>query len=257
MRYCIDYGSVIDTRGKTKGQTRLASPQTKMLIKSLFNQLFSYAIEARIVNHNYARDFSLDAKIFKQQELEHVDKMTFSNDQLKTMWSAILFVPFTDMILYQCYSGWRPTELTRLKVSDVNWEEKYITGGMKTASGKGRIVPIHPLVEPIVRKYYDEAIQYGSEYLFNDVSKKRGLGLSLDQYDARFKKAMSVFNFPGHFTPHCARHTFITRAQSPEVNMHRFILKRIVGHKIDDITERVYTHRTVDELRNEMLKIKE
>ena len=30
----------------------------------------------------------------------------------------------------------------------------------------------------------------------------------------------------------------------------------IVGHEIDDITEKVYTHRTIEQLQEEMMKIK-
>ena len=32
-------------------------------------------------------------------------------------------------------------------------------------------------------------------------------------------------------------------------------MKRIVGHEIADITEKVYTHRTVEDLKREMEKI--
>ena len=34
--------------------------------------------------------------------------------------------------------------------------------------------------------------------------------------------------------------------------MDEYVLKLIVGHAIDDITEKVYTHRTVEQLRTEM-----
>lgn len=53
--------------------------------------------------------------------------------------------------------------------------------------------------------------------------------------------------------PHDTRHTFITKAK--EVDMNEYILKMIVGHEIRDITEKVYTHRTLEDLKNEMKKI--
>ena len=37
--------------------------------------------------------------------------------------------------------------------------------------------------------------------------------------------------------------------------MNEYILKMIVGHEIADITEKVYTHRTVEDLKREMEKI--
>lgn len=45
-------------------------------------------------------------------------------------------------------------------------------------------------------------------------------------------------------TPHEIRHTFITQAKSCHVN--EYILKKIIGHEIRDITEKVYTHRRVE-----------
>lgn len=43
--------------------------------------------------------------------------------------------------------------------------------------------------------------------------------------------------------------------QAKACNVDEYILKLIVGHAIDDITEKVYTHRTIDQLRAEMEKI--
>ena len=99
------------------------------------------------------------------------------------------------MILYACYSGWRPGELIKLKVQDVDLENGFVKGGIKTTAGKNRLVPIHPLVRPIVEKYYNEAIMVGSDYLFNDITKKRGIGLSQDQYLSRFNKVMDTLHF--------------------------------------------------------------
>lgn len=79
------------------------------------------------------------------------------------------------MILVGCYSGFRPGELIRLKISDIDINNGYIKGGIKTANGKNRIVPIHPLINDIIIKYYNEAKKVGSEYLFNDVTKSKEL----------------------------------------------------------------------------------
>ena len=49
------------------------------------------------------------------------------------------------------------------------------------------------------------------------------------------------------------RHTFITKAKT--CNMDEYILKLIVGHSIEDITEKVHTHRTIEQLKAEMDKI--
>ena len=50
---------------------RQASPQTKESMKMLFNSIFAYALEARIVDRNYAKEFSLDKKIAQEKATLH------------------------------------------------------------------------------------------------------------------------------------------------------------------------------------------
>lgn len=256
MKNCIYKGTTISTRGKNKGEEQFASPSTKESMKYLFNHLFGYATEARLVERNYAKDFSLDKKVMKQKEMEHKEKIPFSDEELEKLWKSMEFIPFADMIVYACYSGWRPSELIKLKVEDVDLENGFIKGGIKTTAGKNRLVPIHSLVKPIIEKYYNQAISIKSNYLFNDTSKKKGIGLSYDQYLSRFNKVMKQLNFRAEITPHYTRHTFITNAKSRNVNMNEYILKLIVGHEIGDLTEHVYTHRELQDLKEEINKIK-
>ena len=256
MKNCIYKGTVKETRGKHKGEEKFASPSTKESMKYLFNHMFAYAIEARIIERNYAKEFSLDKKVFKEKEEKRKEKIPFTEDEVKKLWDSIEFVPFADMIVYACYSGWRPSELVKLKIKNVDLEQDFIKGGIKSTAGKNRLVPIHPLIKPIVIKYYNEALSVGSEYLFNDTSKKKGIGLSYDQYLSRFNNVITILKFRTEITPHYTRHTFITKAKSRQVNMNENILKLIVGHEIGDLTEHVYTHREKEDLKEEMLKIK-
>ena len=55
-------------------------------------------------------------------------------------------------------------------------------------------------------------------------------------------------------TCHDTRHTFVTMAK--EAGMNEYILKLIVGHAVADITERIYTHRSIEQLHEEIQKIK-
>ena len=256
MKDCIYKGTATCVRGKYKGEQRLASPQSKETIKYLFNHIYDYALEARIVERNYAREFTLDKKVFQEKEKNYKSKVPFSKEEIDKLWKSIEFVPFADMIVYACYSGWRPTELIKLKIKDVDLKNGFVKGGMKTSAGKNRLVPIHPLVSSIVEKYYKEAKSVGSDYLFNDVNNKFGIGLSYDQYLSRFNKVMNALHFRTEITPHYTRHTFITKAKSREVNMNEYVLKIIVGHDVGDLTEHVYTHRELNDLKEEMCKIK-
>lgn len=76
--------------------------------------------------------------------------------------------------------------------------------------------------------------------------------MTYDKYRKRFQKVIDRLKLKHR--PHETRHTFITKAKA--CNMDEYILKLIIGHSIEDITEKVYTHRTMKQLRNEIKKIR-
>lgn len=63
---------------------------------------------------------------------------------------------------------------------------------------------------------------------------------------------MEQLGMPDH-RPHDCRHTFASEADS--AGMNKLCIKRIIGHASQDITDRVYTHKTIEELRQEIEKI--
>ena len=56
-----------------------------------------------------------------------------------------------------------------------------------------------------------------------------------------------------HHRPHDPRMTFITMAKKAEVD--EYTIKKLVGHRITDITEAAYTDRDLEWLRAELEKI--
>lgn len=253
MKDCIDKGYVIISVGKDKGKKRYASANTKARIKSLLNLMFDYAMEHDIVTKNYARLFSLDDEIVKQKKKDKKEKIPFTDEEIKTLWENVNSVPFTDMLLIGIYSGWRPQELATMSVSNIDWDRNTMFGGMKTTAGQNRYVPIHPLISELVKKRYEEAKVLNSDYLFNNLDGQQGTTMTYDKYRRRFEKVISKLRLDNH-TPHETRHTFITKAKKYGVD--EYVLKLIVGHAIDDVTEKIYTHREIEELQKEIDKIK-
>lgn len=219
---------------------------TKSRIKSVFNLMYKYAMKHEIVEKNYAQ--LCDGV---KRSSPQIVRIPFSDQEIETLWQH-LEIPFADMILIGIYSGWRPQELAVLKIADVDLENMTYTGGLKTDAGKNRLVPIHPLVADLVKKNYAAAIEVKSEFLFNDPEGQQGTHLTYDKYRGRFRKVMARLAM--EHKPHDTRHTFITKAK--EVNMNEYVLKMIVGHEVQDITEKIYTHRTIEDLKKEMEKIK-
>lgn len=215
---------------------------TKGRMKSLFNLMYKYAMKHEIVD----KDYAALCNSVKAPKTE-IQRIPFSAAEIETLWQS-LDVPFVDMILIGIYSGWRPQELAILKTEDIDLENRTFKGGLKTDAGKNRIVPIHSRIFPLVQKLYDPE----HEYLFNDENGQQGTFMTYDKYRSRFQKVCKRLNM--EHKPHDTRHTFITLAK--ESGMNEYILKLIVGHAIQDITEKVYTHRTLEDFQTEIEKIK-
>ncbi len=219
---------------------------TKQRMKSLYNLMYRYCLKREIVDKNYA---ALCNSVKKSKPV--IVRVPFSDAEIQLLWDNVVF-PFTDMILIGIYSGWRPQELAILKVSDVNLENWTFFGGLKTDAGKNRCVPIHPLIRELVQKNYDKAMKINSSYLFNDENGQQETNLTYDKYRTRFNKVNKKLGM--NHRPHDTRHTFITLAKESDVD--EYVLKLIVGHAIEDVTEKVYTHRTMEQLQKEIAKIK-
>jgi integrase len=219
---------------------------TKQRMKSLCNMLYRYAIKNEIVSVNYAE---LCDTVKRPKPA--IVRTPFSAEEEQLLWDNITF-PFVDMVLIGIYSGWRPQELAVLKISDVDLENRVYTGGLKTDAGRNRTVPIHSKVYDLVKSNYEKAVEMGSDYLFNDENGQQGTHLTYDKYRGRFGKINKRLHMSHR--PHDTRHTFITKGKA--AGMDEYILKMIVGHEIVDVTEKVYTHRTIEELKIEMEKIK-
>lgn len=219
---------------------------TKQRMKSLYNLMYKYCLKYDIVEKDYA---ALCDSV--KRGTPTIKRVPFSDKEIQALWDNINF-PFVDMVLIGIYSGWRPQELAVLKINDVNLEAWTFFGGLKTDAGRNRCVPIHPAIRELVKRNYDKAIAMSSEYLFNDENGQQSTYLTYDKYRGRFSKINNKLGM--QHKPHDTRHTFITKAK--KANMNEYILKLIVGHTVEDITERVYTHRTMQQLKEEIAKIK-
>lgn len=214
---------------------------TKARIKSMFNLLYRFAMKHEICDKDYA---ALCNSVKKAKP--EIERVPFSKAEINTLWDNIQS-PFVDMILIGIYSGWRPQELAILKTNDIDIENKTMKGGLKTDAGKNRIVPIHSKTLDLIQNCYNE----NNDNLFTDSNGQQGTFMTYDKYRLRFKKVMEKFNMDHR--PHDTRHTFITLAK--EYQLNEYIIKLIVGHAISDITENIYTHRTIEQLGEEIEKI--
>ena len=176
---------------------------------------------------------------------------------MQTLWDHVFDTKYVDVILIQCYSGWRPQELGLLRLENIDVNNWTFIGGMKTDSGTNRIVPIHTKIRDLVLSKYKEAEAIGSEYLINCTDATthcNSLMFTYDKYQKRFNKIRDTLKLNPQHRAHDGRMQFITSAKKYGVD--EYAIKYIVGHAINDITEKVYTKRELSWLQTEIEKIK-
>lgn len=228
----------------------------KFKMKTVFNCLFDYAVAMEYTDRNYARAFNLSAAVIKDVSTTKKDHFPFTDDEMAKLWANISQIQYLDMLLVQCYTGWRPLELIQLRVENVDLEGGFMRGGTKTKAGTNRVVPIHHRIYQIVKKYYYEAASLHSEWLFNFPPNQYNDGYThwtYYRYDTLFHQILQELNLNPNHRPHDCRAHFVTMAK--KYNLDEYAIKYIVGHAISDITERVYTHRNQDWLKTEIEKI--
>lgn len=200
------------------------------LILTLYRQMYRYAIISEICSDDKSRYVSIGIP----DDDEH--GIPFSETELRLLWQHSGDAHI-QMILIMCYSGFRITEY---KYLDVHLKGRYLQGGIKTLAGKNRIVPIHSSIFPFVYTRYKK---YGTL-----------IPSSIDRFRKKeFIRPLELLGITGH-TPHDCRHTFSMLCEKYGVREND--RKRMLGHAFqNDVTNNIYGHRTLEDLRAEIEKI--
>ena len=144
------------------------------------------------------------------------------------------------------FSQFRISELLNLKKEDVNLEEKWFRIVQAKTEAGVRTVPIADKVLPFFQEWYDKN---DCEYL---LSTPEGEQFKYrNYYDSYWLPFMDQMNMK--HTPHETRHTCVSLLASAGVDER--VIKKIVGHKGQGVTQTVYTHFEIEELLDAINKI--
>lgn len=213
---------------------------TKKKIKFLFGQMFAYAMQNDIITKDYS-EFVDIGKASEESKRE-----PFSNKEIELLWKHIDDIEFIDTILIMIYSGFRMGELLELETKNIDLINMTMTGGLKTEAGKNRLVPIHPKIFPLIEKRYNKDNQY---LIINFKGKKMKYD---NYYKEKFIPIMEQLNM--EHRPHDCRHTFATLLSN--ANANATAIKKMIGHESYATTEKIYTHKDIEELRKNVELIK-
>lgn len=200
---------------------------TKVKMKSLYNMLWKFALKNNYVTKNVAE---LCEGVKKEKA--KIKRTLFTAAEIQTIKDNIDF-PYIKMVLMGIYTGMRPSEICIAKKVDDN----FVISGVKNESSKNRLIPVHKDIDFIIKD-----IKAG-ELIFPD--------MTYDVYRRKFEKIMLFLD--SKHTMHDTRHTFTSIAK--EQSMNEYVLKRILGHTIRDVTEQVYTHRDKNTLLDAVNKL--
>ena len=208
-------------------------------VRSLISLLEKYALKMEIITKSYAPLLSIGRN--RPVRPHH----TFSRQKINRLWKSVDSLG-VDTVLILLYTGMRCGEMLQLQKADVHLRQRYIRiTRSKTAAGI-RIIPIHHRVAPLI----ESRMKSPGDALICDGD---GRPYNYGRYCALWRSVMHHIRADGHTTHDC-RHTVATLLDNAGAN--ETAKRRILGHAGGDITERVYTHKNLRQLRKciELLK---
>ncbi len=199
------------------------------LILSLFKQMARFARAQHIIPDCGAVEL-LRIGI----DDDDISGVPFTPEEMQIIWNH-KDDPTAEMILIMCYSGFRISEYREIEINTEQW---YFRGGLKTDAGKGRTVPIHSSIQQLV---------------LNRIRRNKKFMSNINAFRADMYNFLESVGIDKH-TPHDCRDTFATLGDRFKVD--KVYLKRMLGHSLAaDITENKYIHPELEDMRAEIEKI--
>ena len=215
---------VVDESGKN-------TPTLKKL-KIMFGLMWDYAVMHEIVSQD-KRDMVRYVDISKAGNPNAYNRKPFTKKQVDMVWKSKDSNIYMTVVLMLIYTGVRIGELLDLEKKDVHLDERWFyVKESKTESGI-REVPIAEKMVP----YFEYWLSRPCEYLICTPEDKHFE--YRNYYDSYWKPMMQSLGMESH-RPHDTRHTCISLLTAAGVDDR--IIKKIVGHKGQGVTETVYTH---------------
>jgi len=213
-------------------------------LKVLFGMMYKYAVIHEIVPKE--RDMVEYVNIKKAGNPNSYDRKPFTKTEVNRIWEVKDTNIYFTVVLMLIYTGCRISELLDLKKEDINLKERYFKIiEAKTAAGI-RTAPIAEKIYPFFEYWYN---LNDCEYL---LSNPEGQHFQYrNYYDSYWLPLIETVGMTHR--PHDCRHTCISLLAVAGVSDK--IIKKIVGHKGQGVTETVYTHFEIEELIDAINKI--
>lgn len=215
--------------------------RTKENMKALAGLLYKYAIPRHQAEMNMAEYLHTgnDAKSTRP---------AFTKDQVELIRQQIGITPYADYVYILIHTGFRPSEMFNLThFSHVNG---ILYGGAKTKAGKGRAVPVSPLIQAYVLAQNEN----NSEWLFpRDNGEQMTAKYFRDNYfyavlDAAGIQPLPTEEHPAYYVPYSCRHTFANMLKNASGSDKD--KAALIGHEDYSTTQRHYQSAEIELLKS-------
>lgn len=222
-----NYQTLLDSFPKTKGKNAL----------TILKWIYIFSIKQKITKENIP-SFLTPSNIITKK----IKREIFDDNVVKLLWQEYENDKNNEYIaifLILFYTGMRTKEILTLKTKNIFFYERYFITGSKTKAGKNRKIPMHYLIYPVIKRQYLAT----NEFLFPDISA--------DTLRVKFKNIVHDITKRDYdnINLHSVRHTFITKMQRIK-DIKASLIKTIVGHSQSNVTDDVYTHYSVKDMRD-------
>lgn len=217
---------------------------TQIHMKVLCSKIFEYAV----IHQYIPRDFDYTSYIRIAEFKQSTKHYPFTMDEIKKL--KTINTSEAHLMLIYIYTGLRAGELLKINRNNIHINEpcsddgsnkliSYIVTGSKTNAGKNRVVPIHNDIKQLV---IDELLK----------PDKRLIDCSYASLNNTVLSTVNGYLKASH-TMHDTRQTFASLCQLSNVDI--YVRKKVLGHKLNDITFDIYTNASKNKLWTEVNKI--
>lgn len=227
---------------------------TQQKVQQLISQLCKLAISESLLAQNIASELALEGRQARATQPFDLGHIPLLLDYAKSG----RYAQAAQITLVLIFTGFRPEELFSIRCEDIDPQVPFLCSGSKTEAGKNRIVPILPLVQPYIARWYlscpirdhrkqgflIRGAKGGRKNLANWRAREfypMTLELGINRPDQLNDKR----KFP-HITPYSARHSFAT--WSAKAGVEEKALTKMIGHADIKTTEKFYIHAELLEL---------
>lgn len=228
---------VVDASGKN-------TPTLKKL-KILWGLMWDYCVMHEILPQE-KRDMVRYVDITKAGNPNAYNRKPFNKKEVQTLWKWKDTNEYFSVILMLIYSGCRISEILDLKKANVNLEEKWFDILVSKTEAGIRKVPINQKILSFFEYWMNKN---DCEYLLSTPDGKHFD--YRNYYDSYWIPLIEQIGM--QHRPHDTRHTCISLLVAAGVDDR--LVKKIVGHKGQGVTQTVYTHFEIDELLDAINKI--